>query len=61
MNPKTVTLLSVDISSSAHIKALLLETPASLTLQTPSAAVQIRMENFRHADTWMLREIRSSD
>ena len=43
MNCKDVTAIRVAIGGSAELQALIRETPASLTLRTPSASVHIQV------------------
>ena len=43
MNCQDVTAIQVEIGGSAVLQALIRETPASLTLRTPSASVQIQV------------------
>ena len=43
MRSQNVTAIRVTIGKSAEIQGLILETPASIALSTPSAAVQIQV------------------
>ena len=48
---KTLTRVRVAIHNAAVAEVQLIETPASLTLCTPNAAVQVMIENFPATDS----------
>lgn len=48
---KTHTRVRVAIANAAVAEARLIETPASLTLCTPNAAVQVQIEQFQGTDS----------
>ena len=54
MNTQKVTAIRVAIGGAADLQALIRETPASLTLQTPSASVQIRVLHAQFDDSCSL-------
>ena len=57
-NPKRLTLVRMTIPNSAAVQAYLSETPASLTLLTPNAAVQVQIETIPATDREPLTEPR---
>ena len=44
-------LVQVYMPNSAYVEALLIDTQASLTLETPGAAVQVQVTNLESDDT----------
>lgn len=58
---KNLTLIRVAISNAAIAEAWLRETPASLTLRTPNAAVQVQIENFSATDARQLPNLPVAD
>ena len=51
MEPQMLALVRVAIPNAAVAEVWLSETPASLTLRTPQAAVQVQIDNFPGTDS----------